>query len=431
MADLTGVSDTLPVRLGGVSLSSGLPDNYADVNANAQLLVFDAADGPVTPGTVAGNSALIGGQYNSALPTLTTGQQSAIQVDSSGRLIISPLGNNKDNSGTGTITALNEAVVAITNGCGSVAFNVLGTWIATLTVEATVDGTNWETVNGNIVALDDTVQFFASNAFLVVPCGGFSQVRLAATAFTSGTIAIAWNAGAGTNVTPVFNNVAAAFNAQVVGNVASGSADSGNGVKMSGVFNTTVPAITNGQRSDIQTDSRGAIQITTLDGSRATYSATSAIGFASAVTATDIFTITGSATKTIRVLRVAFSAQETTAGVANVLLIKRSAANTGGTSAAATVVPHDSANAAGTATVLNYTANPSALGAAVGTVRAARLFIPTTGTDTADFANEWDFGMGPEQAVVLRGITQVLAINLNSTTVIGGTWTCYIEWTEE
>lgn len=52
------------------------------------LNVKDASDGPVTPGTVAANSSLIGGQFNTALPTLTNTQQSALQLDSSGRLIV-------------------------------------------------------------------------------------------------------------------------------------------------------------------------------------------------------------------------------------------------------------------------------------------------------------------------------------------------------
>lgn len=47
----------------------------------------------------------------------------------------------------------------------------------------------------------------------------------------------------------------------VVGNVASGSSDSGNPVKIGGVFNTTPPTLTTGQRSDIQVSSRGSLQI--------------------------------------------------------------------------------------------------------------------------------------------------------------------------
>lgn len=48
---------------------------------------------------------------------------------------------------------------------------------------------------------------------------------------------------------------------QVQGNVASGSADSGNPVKVGGVFNTTPPTLTTGQRGDLQLDSSGNARV--------------------------------------------------------------------------------------------------------------------------------------------------------------------------
>jgi hypothetical protein len=51
----------------------------------------DQSDGSASGGTAASFSSLAGGLYNTAFPTLTNGQQSAIQLDSSGRLIIAPL----------------------------------------------------------------------------------------------------------------------------------------------------------------------------------------------------------------------------------------------------------------------------------------------------------------------------------------------------
>jgi hypothetical protein len=51
----------------------------------------------------------------------------------------------------------------------------------------------------------------------------------------------------------------------VVGNVAGGATDSGNGVKVSAVYNTTQPTYTAGQRADLQTDSRGQL-VTVLRG---------------------------------------------------------------------------------------------------------------------------------------------------------------------
>ncbi len=48
---------------------------------------------------------------------------------------------------------------------------------------------------------------------------------------------------------------------QVVGNVASGAADSGNPVKVGGVFNSTLPTLTTGQRGDLQLDASGRVLV--------------------------------------------------------------------------------------------------------------------------------------------------------------------------
>lgn len=55
--------------------------------AQQALDVMTQSAGPVSPGTAAAFSDLIGGQYNATLPTLTDTQQSAIQLDSSGRVL--------------------------------------------------------------------------------------------------------------------------------------------------------------------------------------------------------------------------------------------------------------------------------------------------------------------------------------------------------
>lgn len=54
---------------------------------------------------------------------------------------------------------------------------------------------------------------------------------------------------------------ASSLNAQVVGNIAAGGVDSGNGVKVSGVYNSTQPSPTTGQRVDMQTDSKGNLRV--------------------------------------------------------------------------------------------------------------------------------------------------------------------------
>lgn len=122
-----------------------------------------------------------------------------------------------DKSGSGTIGAVNGTVAVATNGCSSVVFNVLGTWVATLQLEATVDGTNWfismlYTTPGQGVPDYAVV---TANGTLIVPCGGFSQVRLRATIYTSGTVSVTYDAGLGMNVYPVTNYNPVALNATV------------------------------------------------------------------------------------------------------------------------------------------------------------------------------------------------------------------------
>jgi hypothetical protein len=165
-----------------------------------------------------------------------------------------------------------------------------------------------------------------------------------------------------------------------------------------------------------------------VDTAKATYSA-SAVSFSFANNGTDIFTITGSGTKTIRVTRIAVTGTQTTGAMRDVLLIKRSAANTGGTSATATAVPHDSTSAAATATVRSYTVNPSGLGTTVGTMRAEKFFLNAATAVSGSLIA--DFGPRYAQSIVLRGTGEVLAVNMNAVTSTGNSMTCTIEWTEE
>jgi hypothetical protein len=49
------------------------------------------------------------------------------------------------------------------------------------------------------------------------------------------------------------------------GNVASGATDSGNPLKLGGVYNSTLPTFTNGQRGDLQIGTRGSLAVTLFD----------------------------------------------------------------------------------------------------------------------------------------------------------------------
>lgn len=163
------------------------------------------------------------------------------------------------------------------------------------------------------------------------------------------------------------------------------------------------------------------------DGVKATYGAGALDTVPVAAGATDVFTIAGSATKTIRILRVFFSGTRTASTSTNVTFLKRSTANTGGVSVALSAVPFDSNNVAATATVLAYTANP-VVGTLVGNIRNKKILIPAPGVigDTL----EYDFGsLG--QTIVLRGVGQVMAISFNGVAIVGGLFNFGIEWIEE
>lgn len=160
-----------------------------------------------------------------------------------------------------------------------------------------------------------------------------------------------------------------------------------------------------------------------------TFAATK-VALAPAASATDFFTIRGSASTPVRVRRISCSGTSTAAATALVQVVKRSAVNTGGTSAASTAVAYNSTpGIAATATVLSYTANPSALGTAVGPIAAGNLTTNTLATSAVlaptlvfDFSNQFVF---------LNGAAEVLALNANAASfTAGASLSCSVEWSE-
>lgn len=165
------------------------------------------------------------------------------------------------------------------------------------------------------------------------------------------------------------------------------------------------------------------------DGIKTTYGAAT-IGITVAALATDVLTITGSATKTIRIQKIEISGIQTTAASINILLIKRSTANTGGITQNHSKVPNDSASVASSVTLQSYTANPI-VGTVVGNVKAEKIFVPATSTVGYSAKTTWQFGDDFVQAIVLRGVAENININLNGITVLGLTLAISITWTEE
>jgi hypothetical protein len=147
-------------------------------------------------------------------------------------------------------------------------------------------------------------------------------------------------------------------------------------------------------------------------------------GFAIATSATDIFRIVGSGSKTIRIKKITISGRTTSGSPVPVIIkiIKYSTANSAGTSVTTTVVPADSSNAAGTATANHYTANPT-LGTVVGNIATRSVTFQAAGL--LQFLD-----LSFDTPIVLRGTSQQLSVNLNATSITGSSICCSAEWEE-
>lgn len=186
-------------------------------------------------------------------------------------------------------------------------------------------------------------------------------------------------------------------------------------------------------------DTTGNLSVTgavsSLSGSKITYSVSNR-GLTSALTATDIFVISGSATKIVKIVKLTFSGTATNQVIVDLLMLKRSTVNAGGTIVALTPIPYDSTNPSATATVKAYTLNPTTLGTLVGQIRSDKIFLPSTAPtgSTGIGTNgiyEFKYGESFSQPITLRGINESLSLNLNSTTIAGSNFDINLEFTEE
>ncbi|HXN74888.1 MAG TPA: hypothetical protein VN855_00165 [Candidatus Acidoferrum sp.] len=123
--------------------------------------------------------------------------------------------NDNNNLGNGTIANVNDTVIADTSGNSTVLFNITGTWVGTLQVEGLDSQGISFGITGYLLPSAGAFSGITGNFPVVVNCGGYQQVRIRASAFTSGTANIAWSTGQGNNIVSVFSANAASFNATI------------------------------------------------------------------------------------------------------------------------------------------------------------------------------------------------------------------------
>lgn len=187
----------------------------------------------------------------------------------------------------------------------------------------------------------------------------------------------------------------------------------------------------------------GTVVDTTTPGQIAVNLASNSVGvtymastpqFVTPATPTDLIIFTGSATKTVKILKIRMCLGEGTAGCEQYRVAKRSTANTGGTLTTVTPVPVDSNNAAGTASLGYYTAKPTSLGTLVG--YPIDLFLQTPiGTAGSSIQPPWfDLYDAPAfgQPLTLRGTNESLCLNnTDGLTHTGQVVRWEVIWTEE
>ena len=345
------------------------------------------------------------------------------------------------NAGTGTFqTNITNASIAVTGPLTDTQLRA-----AAVPVSGTITGvTNTVTVKADTLA-NQTNAFKVDGSAVTQPVSGSVSVsNFPATQTVTGTVAISnssieisndvgnpipVNGSISVSNFPATQAVSAASLPLPSGASTSALQTSGN-LTLTSIDNKTPSlgqAVMASSTPVVIASNQTTIPVEVKASSSVTYSS-AIVGGTIANNATDIFTIYGSATKTIRVTRLAITATQTTAAQRDLVLIKRSTANTAGTSTAPNKVPHDSTSVAATATVLSYTANPT-LGTSVGNVRSRKVYVGTTAGNSDECI--FEFGTRGNQAIVLRGTNEGLCVNLNSVTSFGGLWDISVEWVEE
>jgi len=250
MADLNYIDRDAEIKIVGQD-STGDSLNYVSADVNGNMFVKDYSDGPVTPGSAASVSSLIGGQFNTALPTLTTTQQSAIQRDSSGRLIIRPL------TSSDVISAVQSGTWTVQQGTPP--WSVVGT----LTYN------NSSPLANNIGVLPAIAENvvnpsrYTSNAqvLLVTDIAGNTNVDLQyyMGSAVSATNPIVFTLSDGLNT---LNRSISAYGTAPVGTAVQGvNAYITNNPEISAIYNSTPPTLSNGQQSPLQLDMNGNLKI--------------------------------------------------------------------------------------------------------------------------------------------------------------------------
>jgi len=202
---------TVPVSIASaIPLPTGAATSANQATENSSLSTIatnttQLAQGSTTSGQ---NGSLSMGAVTTSAPSYTTAQTSPLSLKVTGDLrtdstiadgFLSTIATNTgtaatDFTTTGTIVANNGTVSINGQGVYTVSFSITGTWTATLVVEGQTPDSNWTQLPINIVA--NSLPYLqtpsvSTNGTYTITGGGFTNVRIRASAFTSGTVSVA------------------------------------------------------------------------------------------------------------------------------------------------------------------------------------------------------------------------------------------------
>lgn len=210
--DVTRVSGTVTVDGSGVTQPVSDAGGSLTVDDGGVTISIDDGGGAITvDGTVAATlSEPISVDDNGGSLTVdgtVTVQDggSTISVDDGGASLTVDgsvtVGSLANSTTQGDITAQDEVVSLSPGGRPGVGVDISGTWSGTLIFEGSADaGTTWVTIkalNTDTLALIETT---TGNGIWLLPVGGFTTIRVRASAWTSGTATVKINAGYGPGV---------------------------------------------------------------------------------------------------------------------------------------------------------------------------------------------------------------------------------------
>lgn len=163
--------------------------------------------------------------------------------------------------------------------------------------------------------------------------------------------------------------------------------------------------------------------------SKATYSATGALS--PATNATEVCTLSGSASKTIRLRRIMLAAGATAVATDPIEITKRSSVNIAAGGVALSKVPYDSSFAASTVALAEaWPTTVTTLGTLVGVLADPLITYNnyTTGVGSGNLIMEFGRFGSP---VFLRGVSQYVSVNMAGVVPAGVRLACTFEWTED